>query len=267
MNDSNDDKTKFKLLSTPPHHSGQIRTTCTQPTHCKTLRDDDDETVVTSNVSTCGSTPSTWSTDSWMTVGTTQPTISNPPSPVEPALTSVESNYYHVLSLQDDDIVVDSGASAHFGDEDTPGVERTHTTDSITMASATGDLRHSIAKDTFDLPLARECLDYHVFRRGEIQRPLFSVGKACDAGYRVTFDNQKCTFTRDGTVQLTGYRDHRSGLYLLPKNAHQEHHPRHAFNAYTEDTIPQLIRYLHACAGFPVTETWIKAITQGYYLS
>ena len=267
MNDNNDNKTKVKLHSNLPHHSRQLTTKCTPPIGCKPTKDDDDETVVTSNVSTCGSTTSTCSTSSWTTVGTTPTPPSKPQPTNKPALATVNGNYYHVLSLKDDDIVVDSGASAHFGDEDTPGLGRTLTTDSITMASATGDQRCSIATDTFDLPLDRECLDYHVFRRGEIQRPLFSVGKACDAGYRVTFDDQKCTFTRDGTVQLTGYRDHSSGLYLLPRQNHKEQRPQAALNAYTEHTIPKLIRYLHACAGFPVPETWIKAISQGYYLS
>ena len=137
------------------------------------------------------------------------------------------------------------------------------------MASATGEERQSIATDAFNLPLDPKCLDYHVFPRGDVQRPLFSVGKACDAGYRITFDDHKCTFNRDGKVHLTGYRDQPSGLYLLPKHGHdqQHQHPKFALNAHAEDTIPQLIQYLHACAGFPVAETWIKAISQGYYIS
>ena len=38
-----------------------------------------------------------------------------------------------------------------------------------------------------------------------------------------------------------------------------------AANAYTISCVPALISYLHACAGFPVTETWIDAINKGWY--
>ena len=38
-----------------------------------------------------------------------------------------------------------------------------------------------------------------------------------------------------------------------------------ATNAYTISCVPALISYLHACAGFPVVTTWIKATNKGWY--
>ena len=38
-----------------------------------------------------------------------------------------------------------------------------------------------------------------------------------------------------------------------------------AANAYTISCVPVLTSYLHACAGFPVTTTWIDAINKGWY--
>ena len=35
---------------------------------------------------------------------------------------------------------------------------------------------------------------------------------------------------------------------------------------YTPKAIPDLITYLHAAAGYPVKQTWIKAIQQGHYV-
>ena len=271
MNGNNVSKSQIKLHPILPHHSRQKQqqhrpvTSWTPPLDTDAA---DDDTVVTSNVSTCASTASISSADSWTTVGSpSSAPIMGAQAINKPTSIGNKSNYYQALSFQDDDIAVDSGASDHFGDEATPGLGRRTTPMSITMASATGEHRHSIAKDTFDLPLDKDCLDYHVFQRGDIQRPLFSVGKACDAGYKVTFDDHKCVFTRDNMVHLTGYRDPSSGLYLLPKHEHTQQHPKTALNAYTEDTIPQLMRYLHACAGFPARDTWIKAISQGFYLS
>ena len=40
-----------------------------------------------------------------------------------------------------------------------------------------------------------------------------------------------------------------------------------ACSAYKQQAVPALIRYLHACAGYPTKETWIKAINAGYYLT
>ena len=228
-------------------------------------------------------------------------------------------NYYHALSFDERSIAVDSGASDGFGDEDTPGTNRKPTEFGITMASATGDCKVSIATDAFDLPLPPEALDYHVFNRGDINRPLLSVGKACDAGCDVHFHRTHCDFNKDGEHLLTGYRDSRTGLYLLPNSSevtcklnkttkndendenskvgtHEKDfrvsrpittrysdvlsnhsavkhdflgYPKHftALSAYAKQTIPQLVRYLHACAGYPTTNTWCQAINRGYYIS
>ena len=44
--------------------------------------------------------------------------------------------------------------------------------------------------------------------------------------------------------------------------------PKHAINsAYKLPITEQLIRYLHACAGYPTKETWVKAIPAGNYVS
>ena len=95
---------------------------------------------------------------------------------------------------------------------------RRPTMDTITMASATGELRTSIVRDRFNLPLPSDALDFHVFKDGNIQRPLLSVGKACDAGCTVTFGPHQCTFTKDDQLLLMGCRDYRNSLYLLPNH-------------------------------------------------
>ena len=44
--------------------------------------------------------------------------------------------------------------------------------------------------------------------------------------------------------------------------------PKHAINsAYKLPSTEQLVRYLHACAGYPMKETWVKAIQAGKYVS
>ena len=44
--------------------------------------------------------------------------------------------------------------------------------------------------------------------------------------------------------------------------------PKHAIkSAYELPSTEQLTRYLHACAGYPMKETWVKAIRAGNYVS
>jgi hypothetical protein len=40
-----------------------------------------------------------------------------------------------------------------------------------------------------------------------------------------------------------------------------------AANVYSLPSIPQAIKYLHAAAGFPAKDTWVKAIKSGNYVS
>ena len=69
---------------------------------------------------------------------------------------------------------------------------------------------------------------------------------------------------------LQGWRDTK-GLWRLSRtnqplacvNKRSQHET--AANVYTLPSISQTIRYLHAAAGFPVKETWIKAINHGNY--
>eukprot|EP00532_Pseudo-nitzschia_australis_P012736 CAMPEP_0168215190 /NCGR_PEP_ID=MMETSP0140_2-20121125/5786_1 /TAXON_ID=44445 /ORGANISM="Pseudo-nitzschia australis, Strain 10249 10 AB" /LENGTH=127 /DNA_ID=CAMNT_0008142271 /DNA_START=144 /DNA_END=527 /DNA_ORIENTATION=- len=127
------------------------------------------------------------------------------------------------------------------------------------MLAATGDSCTSIATDTFQLPLPAACLDYHVFPCGKVWHPLLSVSKACDAGMTVVFNADECRFFKDGATHLWAPR--RGGLWITPST------PCAAFamnaplttpykkRATDPATLPNLLQYLHACAGYPVTST------------
>ena len=198
----------------------------------------------------------------------------------KPKGTALQANYYYNLldnTAEDEfgphSIAVDSGASDNFGVETTLGTDRQLTPYGVTMAAATGDCKTSIGTDRFELPLPPESLDYHVFKDSDLQRPLLSVGKACDAGCGVYFTKGACYFVKDRELLLQGKRDTRTGLYLLPKKSNQG--VRLAFNLSTpyrqratdQHTLPNLLRYLHGCAGYPVTSTWCQAVRRGYFIT
>ena len=238
--------------------------------------------------------------------GRYQQDLSYTPPGVRPVATA---NHFGALD-HDKGIVVDSGASAGFGDVDTPGTSGTPVTQGVLMCSATGNCKESMATDKFDLLLPDDATECHVLPQGNIQRPLLYVGKACDAGLDVWFSKLACRFCKDGVEMVKAPRDPRTSLWVLPSqvattdnlpdhkrtvqgtfndntsifdNCRNSRHdvdtsaavgmglPRqqtrfHAHtNAHEIDSVPRLIRHLHACAGFPKKETWIQAITRGCF--
>ena len=39
------------------------------------------------------------------------------------------------------------------------------------------------------------------------------------------------------------------------------------YNVYELQTVPERIRYFHACTGFPTKQSWMKAIKKGFFAS
>ena len=186
----------------------------------------------TSNIATVTSTSTATACDTTPRVTTT---VTHAPTPrvrwADPLTTDVCS---HVPRLQcgcfcpqnccgalandkEDLTAVDSGASDNLGHKETPGSNRVPCENGIAVIGATGDRQKSVAKDTFKHPLPDSCLDCHVFRKGDSQRPLLLVGEVCDDDINVLFNKWRCHFIKDKCVILTGHRDQRTGLCLLPR--------------------------------------------------
>ena len=118
-------------------------------------------------------------------------------------------------------ITVDSGAACSTGTTATHGVDRRTDPEGITIISATGHKRKSIAMDKYDLPmLPVEARGYRVFKKGDLSA-CFSVGEACDAGCEVRFQKHCCTFYKDGKVILEVPRDPQSRLWLIHPEIHK----------------------------------------------
>ena len=74
---------------------------------------------------------------------------------------------------------------------------------------------------------------------------------------------------------LRGWRDRATGLWRVPlepgpplKAEHilLEKEVEEAVNSvYELPSTKEIIRYLHACAGFPTKSTWLNAIRKGSY--
>ena len=120
------------------------------------------------------------------------------------------------------------------------------------------------------------------------QNSLLSARKFVDAKYvTVLTPEEVLMFEYLGDLQLTifqeailkGWRCKTSGFWRVPLNPMvinqnkdtillDRPNPEHAVNsAYELPITEQLIRYLHACAGYPKKETWFKAVRSGNYVS
>ncbi len=108
---------------------------------------------------------------------------------------------------------------------------------------------------------------------------LVSVGKLSDAGYTTIFHphregvtvHTKNTFRLKSFRKpvLQGWRD-ANGLWRVSRNDNKpitvsRSKKEIAATAYNLPSMMQTIRYLHAAAGFPPKDTWIKAINNGHY--
>eukprot|EP00956_Cyclotella_meneghiniana_P038360 scaffold152903_cov63-Cyclotella_meneghiniana.AAC.1 len=105
---------------------------------------------------------------------------------------------------------------------------------------------------------------------------LVATKKFCDAGCKVIFDADECHIHYKDQVVLTGSRDKKTGLWIVPINptvpnkdtigpldlaiAPQQHI---AANVYTLPYKQQQLKYMHQAFFSPPAHTLIKAINNG----
>jgi hypothetical protein len=115
---------------------------------------------------------------------------------------------------------------------------------------------------------------------------LISGPKFADANYVTVltptkvliYDNEDLTITISKEAVLQGWRDRPSGLWRMPLS--KKGNPSNAkyllldktsedaiANVYELPSTSQVIKYLHASAGYPMKATWLKAIDSGSFLT
>ena len=130
---------------------------------------------------------------------------------------------------------------------------------------------HSTAAVKLDMLMLPPTATYG-HRLPGIHDNLFSVATAVDAGLTAHFYPTHCTFTKDNIEVLRGWRDMTTKLWRIDINPRPQGSqatasvPVHYINSiYDCENNEQLIKYYHAAAFSPVTSTWIKAISKGYF--
>ncbi len=110
-----------------------------------------------------------------------------------------------------------------------------------------------------------------------LKTPLISVNKLAEEGYTTIFHSgeEGVTIHKKDTITiamteppiLQGSKSRRVKLWATSAQykTKKEQAKERANNAYDFPSIKQTVRYLHTVAGFPVEDTWIKAIKAGNF--
>ena len=178
-----------------------------------------------------------------------------------------------------DTAILDSGATGFYFSADAPVTDINTNGPAILVGTASGQRHSSTITAAHQLP----DLPADFPRTGHVMKgfrdTLLGLGPICDAGCTVTFDDKAVTIKdREGRTVLSGWRDDdgprlwhinlRPSPDKLPSHAsNAATAPLTAYSAYDLPSVGALVRYFHAGAGFPVRQTWLKAIKAGNFAS
>ena len=173
--------------------------------------------------------------------------------------------------------ISDSGATAHFLVEGAPAVNITPAKNPLSILLPNGKRIKSTHTCNLDIPwLPAHMTEAHIVP-GLSHLSLISTRKFCDAGCRVVFDQSECRVYKDGILVLVGDRDPDTNLWRLPINPatrperilpagldlclhpHQKR-TEYAYNVYTIPHKQNQMKYMHQSFLNAPIPTLLKAI-------
>jgi hypothetical protein len=237
-----------KLAPMTPVKPYPNHTTNNNESH-RQYNDDDDATVSTSNCSHNNTTPKTHHETAFHVTG------------------------IHVPS---DHAIADTGATGHFVLPGTPVTNIAPVIQALVINLPDGKQLVSTHTCCLNVPwLPAPAREAHIVP-GLAHASLVSIKTLCDAGCRVTYDDENCRVYFNQTMVWIGHREPTTGLWVLPldplkttdnvtptRNDSETNHV--ASNAYTMTSKESLIKYLHQCLFSPPKRTLIKAINNNQF--
>ena len=173
---------------------------------------------------------------------------------------------------EDEQIIIDSGATSHFVTETLnlpktgPSELTVYLPDDSTLKS-TGT---TLLPFTQLSPKAREA---NILPG--LTKSLISVNTMAENGYLTIFQpwDGGVTIHKEGTLKITtseppvlqGCKKKGTALWTVSVPQTTKKKQEEIANVYNLPSIVQMIKYHHASAGYPVEDTWIKAINAGNY--
>jgi hypothetical protein len=173
---------------------------------------------------------------------------------------------------EDERIIIDSGATSHFVSENLDLPRTGHSNITVYLPD------DSTLKATGTTHLPFEQLSTQA-RQANIlpglTKSLISVNKMAENGYTTIFRprDEGVTFHKDGTLTITtseppllqGCKKKGETLWTIQVPQATRKKREEISNVHNLPSIFQIIKYHHAAAGYPVKDTWIKAINAGNY--
>jgi hypothetical protein len=168
-------------------------------------------------------------------------------------------------------IIFDSGATSHFMSEEL-NLPKTETAQ-ITVYLPDDSTLQATSKTQLPFKqLSPEAREANILPR--LTKSLLSVIKMSENGYTTIFrpGNEGVTIHEKGTLTMTlsvppvlqGCKKKGENLWTVSATATDNECKRIA-NLYDLPSVNQTIKYLHAAAGYPVKDTWVKAINAENY--
>ena len=193
---------------------------------------------------------------------------SNRCSPPPPLIRSITITNTHLE-------ILDLGTRGYFFTKDSPKKNVDHPAPLIRVDTASGQPMTSTS--TRDIAISQLPSEFpttgHVMP--VYHENLVGVGPMYDANFTVTFTKHTVNiYSPTGTPIITGWRETTGTrlccMSIMPNPVNMTPLPDNHktttlqdFSAYDLPSVEALIWYFHAATGFPVRDTWLKAITAG----
>ena len=167
-------------------------------------------------------------------------------------------------------LVIDSGATSHFIPEEMDLPKKGKSNKEVYLP----DNSKLQAKYQTELPLeqlSKKAREADILPG--LKTPLVSVNKMAEEGYTTIFHpgEEGVTVHKQGTVSITTTEPpvlqgcKKKGATLWTISADDDTKKERVNKVYDLPSINQTVRYLHAAAGFPTKESWLKAIKAGNF--
>jgi hypothetical protein len=165
--------------------------------------------------------------------------------------------------------IVDSGCTGHFLLVTAPCLNKVKYRNPLTARLPNGATMESSHTADLDIPeFNAAASEAHVFP-GMAHHSLLSVGKLCDEGYIVTFQQDTVTICNsDNAKLLSGPRDETSGLWRINFKQTNKHIPDPiANNMYEQRNTGALFHYLHKALFSPTKAAMLQAVKDGHMIT
>ena len=155
---------------------------------------------------------------------------------------------------------LDSACTSHYIKQNTHCINKHTVNDGVTVRLPNGATMQSKATCNLDIKgLTKKGTEANIFDNMHVN--LISLGQLCDDDCVITLLKTKALVHKYNNLIMMASRNRQNGMWEFDLNR-----PQDSMNNVYEITMARdIVTYLHGAAGFPVVDTWVKAIRNNQY--